>query len=64
MQTSKVKVTQGQRYIWRPGGGMILDPFGRVDFLYSFIKQWPLFRYIILDIHVSDVCKTCFFWLR
>ena len=30
VRKSKVKVTIGERYIWRPGGGIIHDPLGRV----------------------------------
>ena len=29
---SKVKVTRGRRQIWRPGGGIISDPFGSSSF--------------------------------
>jgi len=32
-QRSKVKVTRGRRYIWRPGRGIVLDPLGRIPFL-------------------------------
>jgi len=28
---SKVKVTGGRSYVWKPGGDIILDPLSRVD---------------------------------
>jgi len=31
-QVKKVKVTRGRKYIWRPGGGIILDPLGSSRF--------------------------------
>ena len=33
VRKSKVKVARRRRYIWRPCGCIILDPFGGVGFL-------------------------------
>jgi len=31
VRRSKVKVTGGRTYVWKPGGDIILDPLSRVD---------------------------------
>ena len=36
VRKSKVKVARRRRYIWRPCGCIILDPFGGVGFLVFF----------------------------
>ena len=52
LRKSKVKVTRRRCWIWRPGGGIVLDPFRRVDFLVFMRINWGYVIYWIMRVEL------------